>query len=304
LYIYLAHPIDQSLERARSPLASAIGHLHVAASQQGHALFRPGAAHKLPAPPWDATITAKVDSINRNAVWEADAVIAVLPPGVPTLGVPAEIEHALTLNRPTLIVTTPGLHSSSIQIQGWQRRGCSVLLMEDSGHLPNWNLAELLSSLPDPTRLYDYDGVVNADNPPPLLVSGQTDHLTVGKYAGDAGFDLAISEDVQLLRGHYQQVRTGVHIAVPEGWYAAMEGRSSTWEKHRCWVRPAVIDAGYRGEMLVGIEYRGDSDGIQFEAGTRLAQLILLPVFQGGIEVVDELPEADRGHAGFGSSGY
>ncbi len=303
MFFYLAHPIDQQLTY-RESLMSAIGHLHNAASQQGHVLFRPGSAYKLPAPPWSAEITARVDAINRNALWESDGVIAVIPPGVPTLGVPAEIEQALLLNRPTLIITTSRLYYSSIQIQGWERRGCRVGYMDDTGHINNLNLAEQLGSLPDPTQLVLDEATEKVSAyPPPLLVSGQAANLTAGRYEGDAGLDLAISAEAKIRPGEYTRASTGVHVAIPQGWYGQMAGRSSTWEKHRCWVRPAVIDAGYRGELMVGIENRGDQT-VAFEQGTRLAQLILLPVFQGLVERVDQLPPADRGVAGYGSTGH
>jgi dUTP pyrophosphatase len=139
--------------------------------------------------------------------------------------------------------------------------------------------------------------------PPPLLIAGQAANAIPGKYAGDAGIDLALSEDLHLDPGQYTMAGTGVHAAVPDGYFGLICGRSSTWARYRCDVRQAVIDSGYRGELMVGIENRSDQPWL-FGAGARLAQFILLPTFTGGIQEVDDLPAHERGHNGYGSSGH
>jgi dUTP pyrophosphatase len=299
LYFYLAHPIDQAPE-GQSPLTQAIAQIHTLARLQGHGLFRPAQAHRLPTSRWTQHETAKVDAINRNAIWESDGLIAILPPDVPTLGTPAEIEHALALNRPTLIVTTSIFMATSVQIQAWNRRGAAVLMMNDDGHIASCNLADMLSSLPNPTLtlLFTEDTIGH----PELLVSGQAANLRPGRYKGDAGIDLAIQVGVDLHPGEYRLIPTGVRVAIPEGWFGWITGRSSTWANHRCDVRSAVIDSGYRGELMVGVENCNDRP-VSFEAGTRLGQLVLLPAYTGNIRQVDELPDHERGLSGYGSSG-
>jgi dUTP pyrophosphatase len=138
--------------------------------------------------------------------------------------------------------------------------------------------------------------------PPVLLARGEAANLTPGKYEGDAGIDLAINEEVQLMLGQYKLVGTGVHVAVPPGYFGLITARSSTWAKYRCRIVQGVIDSGYRGELKVGIE--ATTEIVHFERGMRLAQLILLPTFGGQLVHVDELPEHERGDNGYGSSGH
>lgn len=301
LYLYLAHPIDQALIDPNQALNHAITHIHEGARQQGHALFRPGGAHRLPTPPWSPSDTIRVDNINRNAIWESDGLIAILPQGLPTLGTSAEIEHALMLNRPVLLITTRGFYDQSVQIMSWENRGATCRFMNDSGHIDSFSIADALSSLPDPTMLVS-DSEQFGGVHPDLLITGAAANAKKGVHQGDAGIDLAINSDLKLAPGAYVLAPTGVHAAIPPGWFGWITGRSSTWNKHRCQVLPAIIDCGYRGMLMIGIQNLGDT-AVHFGHGTRLAQMMLLPTWQGNIEIVDDLPEHERGMSGYGSSG-
>lgn len=309
MFVYLAHPIDQNPPSGDSPLKVLLRNVKQAFNYQGISAFVPGQAYSLAflyAREGDGVVArtqpehmVKIDQMNRAAIWEADAVVAVLPPGMATLGVPAEIEHALMLNRPVLIVTTSALAATSVQIQAWLNRGCKLALVGSNfGFVEAYDIKAMLAALPDPTKL-----AVESENdgPPPLLVSGETGSLTKGKYEGDAGLDLAIMHDWLIENGEYIMMATGVHVAIPQGYFGLITGRSSTWAKHRCRVIQAVIDSGYRGELMIGVVNEGAT--VKFAAGTRLAQLILLPTFTGGLSAVDELPPSTRGLAGYGSSG-
>ncbi len=327
MFVYLAHPIDQA-NQGSTLLSRTVREVVSSLNSQGHSVYRPGRAYDLgltyfqrpvdePAVGLLDTYPTKdhfaprtevhqapttedlrlVDRVNRAAIREVDALVAVLLPGVPTLGTPAEVEYALSLNKPVNLVSTRELFEQSVQLQSWLERGAtgSTVNQPDGTVLAlrehNW--AERLGSLPRPEQL---------DPRPPLLVTGLSQNLVAGKYEGDAGFDLAISEDVRLKPGDYALVGTGVHVAVPAGYYGLITGRSSTWAKHRTRVTQGVIDAGYRGELKVGLLNEDAADWF-FETGTRLAQLLVQPVFDRGLHVVPELPPAERGHAGFGSSG-
>lgn len=302
MFIYLAHPIDQS--RQAVPMVNVVSWLRTLATEQGHVLFNPGQAYSFSAARAETPDKVKVDQVNRNALWEADAMLAVIWPGVPTLGVPSEIEEALMLNRPTCIVTTATLADRSVQIAAWQNRGATIRHAEPGTGLIKLNLADALGSLPDPTQLISGDAI--NEGPPPLLVR-YTDPmqptLTQGKYEGDAGIDLAIAEDISLAPTEYALVGTGAHVAIPQGWFGWITGRSSTWVKHHVDVRTGIIDSGYRGELKVGLHNLSQDTPVKFEAGTRLGQMILLPTFPGGLQAVDELPVSQRGLAGYGSSG-
>lgn len=296
--MYLAHPIDQA-RPGLDPITNAVRHLQAMAYAQGVSLFRPAAAHRIGASgPVDDLV--KVDNINRHAIWESDGVIAILPPGVPTLGTPAEVEHALMLNRPVAILTTPAFAANSVQIAAWQKRGVQVRHMTLEGHVSELDIADLLDTLPDPTLLVS--DAEAADGPEPMLITGEAANAQQGKYQGDAGIDLAIAKDTTIPAGCYSLIPTGVRGAIPDGYFGLITGRSSTWARFQCDVRTAIIDSGYRGELMVGIENRS-AKSITFEAGMRLAQIILLPAWGGQVKWVEELPEHERGLNGYGSSG-
>jgi dUTP pyrophosphatase len=306
MLIYFAHPIDQ----ADTSLNQRTGDIHVMLSRCGVSVFRPGYAFTLmltSGADLYQSLLPRVDRINRFALDAADALAAWLPMGVPTLGVPAEVEYALSANKPTLILTDARLILGSVQVASWRERGAVVL---------PWSSDLADAWIDRPTNLHDLLRTPPADE---LMLregidprSASVDDLQVqldpaakepGRaYQDDAGLDLAIIEECVLPVGGYKLVRTGVRAAVPSGWWGMITGRSSTWAKYRCDVRMAVIDAGYRGELMIGIENRGSSS-IRFEAGTRLAQYVLIPTFPGRVQQVDKLPAAHRGESGYGSSG-
>jgi dUTP pyrophosphatase len=63
-----------------------------------------------------------------------------------------------------------------------------------------------------------------------------------------------------------------------------------------------VIDAGYRGEILVLMTNLGEA-AIELKAGEKIAQMIPVPVLTGVVEVAENLEESARAEKGFGSSG-
>ena len=94
----------------------------------------------------------------------------------------------------------------------------------------------------------------------------------------------------------------GVAIQLPQGTWGLLTGRSSTLRKRGLMVAQGIIDHGYRGPLFVGVWNLTDHD-ILVEAGAKLAQLIILPAWQGEVALVSELDDHPRGHRGFGSSG-
>lgn len=297
MFVYLAHPIDQVAGQGyRSVLAIGVGDIIRLATEQGCTLFQPAGAYRLPGRPWVDIDVHRVDLVNRAAIFESDAVIAVLPPGIPTLGVPAEIEYAIELGRPVLIVTTSVIAASSVQLASWRGRGAAMLEMKDTGEIPPCILADQLPVARPEIRMPNLTG------PPALLYSGEAANLQIGKYAGDAGIDLATSQEVRVEPGTGVRVHTGVRIAIPQGYFAWMTARSSTFSKLGLEVRDAVIDAGYRGEMMIQV-YNPTVDPVDLQAGVRLAQLVLLPAFTGRVDWTAELPPSQRGESGWGSSG-
>lgn len=127
------------------------------------------------------------------------------------------------------------------------------------------------------------------------------------KTAGAAAMDLHAVLDAPLTIAPRQlvSVPTGLAIALPdEHWVALILARSGLGIKHG--VAPAncvgVIDSDYRGEVMVGLQNSGDQD-YTIQPGDRIAQLMISPVIQAQIQMVEELDDTARGAGGFGSTG-
>lgn len=119
----------------------------------------------------------------------------------------------------------------------------------------------------------------------------------------DAGFDLYCNEEVQIVSGERKLVGTGVAVAIPKNAVGLVCPRSGLAYKFGITITnaPGIIDSGYRGELKVILHNTG-SDNFVCEAGSRIAQLVVVPYLSHSIEVSD-LSESDRGTNGFGSSG-
>lgn len=123
---------------------------------------------------------------------------------------------------------------------------------------------------------------------------------TVAHPGEDIGYDLYSAEDVTLPARGAAGVRTGIAIEFVPPAGGIIKTRSGMAKK-RLMCNAGVIDAGYRGEIVVLMENLGDQPyGIR--KGDKIAQLIEHPLLAGGV-VEDELKEAARGAKGFGSSG-
>ncbi|MGA8046174.1 MAG: dUTP diphosphatase [Dermatophilaceae bacterium] len=121
---------------------------------------------------------------------------------------------------------------------------------------------------------------------------------------GDAGADLASTEELVLGPGCRALVRTGVAVAVPDGYVGLVNPRSGLAARHGVGIvnAPGTIDSGYRGEILVNLVNLGSED-VTIRRGDRIAQLLIMPVVQAEFLPVDSLPGSDRGDTGHGSSG-
>lgn len=131
--------------------------------------------------------------------------------------------------------------------------------------------------------------------------------LPVPSYAhpGDAGADLHTAEDVELLPGERKVVRTGVAIALPNGFAAFVHPRSGLAAKHGVTVvnAPGTIDAGYRGEIMVILLNTDSKDSVRLNRGDRIAQLVVQRVEKVVFAEVEQLPGSSRGTGGHGSTG-
>ena len=121
----------------------------------------------------------------------------------------------------------------------------------------------------------------------------------------DACADLYAMEDtIMPARTMSNMIKTGVHVALPEGWLAMIFPRSSIGLKTplRLSNSVGIIDSEYRGQLGVIYDNFSDSD-IEIKAGERIAQILVMPSYKFKADIVDILPASSRGEGGFGSTG-
>jgi dUTP pyrophosphatase len=123
-------------------------------------------------------------------------------------------------------------------------------------------------------------------------------------YDGDAGLDLSACERVELGPGERSLVPTGLAVAIPEGHAGFVQPRSGLAAKNGISIvnTPGLVDAGYRGELLVNLVNTDREASFVVEPGMRIAQLVILELPAVELVEVDELPASERGVRGFGSS--
>jgi dUTP pyrophosphatase len=122
----------------------------------------------------------------------------------------------------------------------------------------------------------------------------------------DLGYDLFALATTQLAPRAMARVRTGIAVEArhPETNAALgllVRDRSSMAAKGII-TTGGVIDAGYRGEILVLMTNLTDN-AVELKAGEKIAQMIPVPVLTGAVEQVTTLEDSSRAEKGFGSSG-
>jgi dUTP pyrophosphatase len=131
--------------------------------------------------------------------------------------------------------------------------------------------------------------------------------LPLPRYArlGDAGLDLHAAEDVSLKPGERAAVRTGISVAIPEGYAGFVQARSGRALREGLALpnAPGLIDSGYRGEVTVIVVNLDATEPVYIRRGEKFAQLVVQKVEKVTLEPCDELPGSERGEGGFGSSG-
>jgi dUTP pyrophosphatase len=121
-------------------------------------------------------------------------------------------------------------------------------------------------------------------------------------HQDDAGMDLFVAEKVSLEKGQRVQVKTGIAMEIPDGYVGLIWDKSGLSHKSGLKVLGGVIDSGYRGEVKVGMINLGENT-YTFEAGDKVAQILIQKVEHPNIVEVNELDGSERGDGGFGSTG-
>src|SRR5246127_926479 len=144
-------------------------------------------------------------------------------------------------------------------------------------------------------------------SPPDVLIQRLDPDVPLPSYAhpGDAGADLTTAEDIELGPGERALVRTGLAIALPDGYAAFVHPRSGLAARHGVTLvnAPGTVDAGYRGEIKVVLLNTDPVTPVSFRRGDRIAQLVVQRVEHVTFREVAALPGSARGEGGFGSTG-
>ncbi len=136
---------------------------------------------------------------------------------------------------------------------------------------------------------------------------GQSIPLPEYASEGSAGLDLraCLDDTLTLAPGSTILIPTGLAIYIANPAYAGMIlPRSGLGHKHGIVLGNLVglIDSDYQGQLFVSCWNRGDT-AFDIEVGTRIAQLVIVPVVQVAFSAVTDFSETDRGEGGFGSTG-
>ena len=133
------------------------------------------------------------------------------------------------------------------------------------------------------------------------------DNLPHYATAGAAGLDLraCIDAPIELKPGATELIPSGIAIHLTDPGLAAMVlPRSGLGHKHGIVLGNLVglIDSDYQGQIFVSLWNRGGST-FMLNPLERIAQLVVVPVLQVELNVVDDFAASERGAGGFGSTG-
>jgi dUTP pyrophosphatase len=129
----------------------------------------------------------------------------------------------------------------------------------------------------------------------------ETAVLPTRAHPDDAGLDLYADETAVVPEFGRALVRTGIAVGIDPGKVGLIWPRSGL-AKSGISTDGGVIDAPYRGEIGV-IVTNATPHRHTIEAGDKIAQLLVQPIFPDTLVEVDELTATDRGASGFGSTG-
>jgi dUTP pyrophosphatase len=144
---------------------------------------------------------------------------------------------------------------------------------------------------------------------PPVVKIAKTEpnaRMPTKGSAYAAGWDLYCLEETVVSFRSSVKLRTGLKVAIPEGYEGQVRARSSLGSKGLILPHSiGTIDADYRGELFVLMTWIGNGDSYKVKSGERIAQLVISPIpnVQFSEVEVGKLGDTERGEGGFGSTG-
>lgn len=281
--VYVAYPIDQQGPAHLVSLFEQINKFKSMVMPHVSWVFDPGDAFRVNP---RQGIDPGLATINRAALNNADAVVAFLPAGVPSIGVPIEIDRARAQGKPTLVFTDT--ESYMLEMRGVAQVG-------------GWDDNDLDAGVKWLMDQEPYDGTPLFGE---LAFTGSMEFAPTKTYEDDAGYDLVTSEHTVIQPNSFADVPCGISVELPERVWGLITGRSSTLRKRGLLVHPGIIDTGYRGPLFAGVWNQTD-ERKSVHVGDRIAQFILFnnTTMRYAPMQVDRLNPSARGTNGFGSSG-
>ena len=280
--VYLAYAIDQHVNTDKH--LSDLEQLQMNLTSRGDVswVFNPGAAFTVGQ---DAQPEPGLREINQFALRSCDALVAYLPAGVASVGVPMEIDLAASLGKRVVVISD----AKSWMLQFGQPNVRVVETVSEASEALDGLLAHPMSS------------VAREALP---VVAEHKDLMPRRSYSHDAGLDLVVSESVDVPPGQFRDIHCGVSVELPKWSWGLITGRSSTLRKRGLMVNQGVIDEGYRGPLFAGV-WNLTGATVRVVEGERIAQLIVLDNGTRHLypERVDYLSSSERGNNGFGSTG-
>jgi len=157
-----------------------------------------------------------------------------------------------------------------------------------------------------PTRSLDTNRLDDAADPElDVLTFKQLDPRALLPRRGSslaAGLDIYAIEDLTIQPGQRALARTGLAVAIPEGYYGRLAPRSGLATKEGLDTLAGVIDADYRGEIRC-LLYNTGHEAIHLPAQSKICQLIIEKIITPTAVWANEISDTDRGSGGFGSTG-
>ncbi len=138
-------------------------------------------------------------------------------------------------------------------------------------------------------------------------ISGDEDMpLPVSMSERASGLDLhaAVKTEEILKPGEIKLIPTGIQVAIPPGFEGQVRPRSGLALKHGISIvnSPGTVDSDYRGPVGVILINQGNQP-FSVRRGDRIAQLVICPVIQAELKLVEELESTKRDAGGFGHTG-
>lgn len=120
----------------------------------------------------------------------------------------------------------------------------------------------------------------------------------------DAGFDVKARTEFVIPPKETVMIPTGLCVEIPVGMVGLLFPRSSISKTPlRMCNSVGVIDSGFTGEIKVPLQNTHHNLMVSVNQYERIAQLVILPLADISLEIVDELDDTERGEGGFGSTG-